>query len=113
MINAMGNAIIWLASSKLKPPTPPLLRGQLSEIDTRLTAQFPVGSSASDLAAFLLSQGFGPVELLGIDPLVVGSVFRQTGGGLKIYPMTAVVKWDEDGDGRIISMEVSRGFSGF
>ena len=107
------NLISLFPAGKLVPETPPLLKGGLAPLKAHLEQEFPPGSSARKLEETLRNQGFGAVEERQAYPMIRAAAFMQPGGGLRgPYPMVAVVKWQQDQEGRIVWTEAHIGYRG-
>jgi hypothetical protein len=118
-------------SNRLRPATPPLLRGAKSrggwwndgcpfpgdavapgpemtgeatspELSERLARRFPPGSNAAVLEQALLEEGFRLGRSCRMHSMR-SAEFRQEGGGFfGPYPMDATVAWKVTDDGRVV-----------
>lgn len=117
-------------------PTPPLLRGPIPassgwdngcpradgvdrpsrsgsegspELNRRLNAQFPAGSSASALASTLAAQGFTRIEPCANDATIHSATFV---GGRSWVETWSQVAWQQDAEGRIVWVKGSVAYTG-
>jgi hypothetical protein len=134
-MRSWGFALCLLSLAACAPPTPPLLRGPIPansgwddggcprvgdvdhpsgsegspELNRRLNAQFPAGSSASALASTLAAQGFVQVKPCATD----GSIHRaKFVGGWSMVETWSLVAWKQDTEGRIVWVKGSVAYTG-
>jgi len=121
------------------PPLPPLLQGATAhggywgacppendteammmrggsaaspELSQRLMNKFPVGSSEDHFSKTLIEQGFKIYPSCKSDPSIHTAGFKQDGGGIFLYPMTAQIFWKVDQNDAIVWIKGFVAFTG-
>jgi hypothetical protein len=103
----------WISACPPADDTEARMRGTMElaispEFDARLMKDFPSGTRESTLIEALTSRGFKVLEPCRSDLSVRRASFRQRGGGgLAVYPMTAIAYWKVD-EANVV--EWTRGF---